>query len=295
MASTEVAPSRDQQDTVVEIDGDRLHRVGARPGLREYLVRLWDYRQFVFYDSRARVVTGTRRDRLGSAWLILNPVFNALTFYLIFGLLLRTSRGIDNFVGYLIIGVFIFQVSAGSITTGARSVQSNRALLQSFAFPRITMPVAASVREALTAVPLVLAMLLMIVVIPPFEQPTWRWLLILPALALQWMFNFGVGLVLARVITRVHDISHVIPFALRGWMYASAVFYSFDRMVDDPALLAVLKANPLYCVLDILRDSILYARTPPLTSWANLTIWSLAALLIGVLFFWHGEESYGRD
>ena len=68
------------------VDMRRLTRVGARPGFLDYLVQLWDFREFIYYDARARVQSGTRRDRLGSAWLLLNPIFNGLTYYVIFGL-----------------------------------------------------------------------------------------------------------------------------------------------------------------------------------------------------------------
>lgn len=273
---------------------DGMHRVGARPSLPSYLVQLWRYRHFIAFDARARVLSGTRRDKLGSAWLILNPVFNGLTYFLIFGLLLRTSGGIQNFVGYLVIGVFLFQISSGSITSVARSVRSNQAVIQAFTFPRATIPVAANVREALVNVPLVLAMLVIIVLIPPAEPITWRWLLVLPALALQWVFNLGVGMILARLISRVHDVTHLLPFLLRAWMYGSAVFYSFDRFVSHPGVLAVLKANPLFCLLEIVRDCVLYAQLPSWQSWLTLTAWAFGALLVGFVYFWRGEESYGR-
>ncbi|MGO2541938.1 MAG: ABC transporter permease, partial [Specibacter sp.] len=91
----------------VPVDLSQLKRVGARPPFLDYLVQLWDFRQFIYYDARARVQSGTRSDKLGSAWLILNPVFNGLTYFLVFGLLLNTSKGIPNFIGYLVIGVFM--------------------------------------------------------------------------------------------------------------------------------------------------------------------------------------------
>ena len=110
----------------VPIDMDQLQRVGARPRFLDYLVQLWDFREFIFYDARARVQSGTRRDKLGSAWLILNPLFSGMTYYVIFGLLLGTGKGIPNFLGYLVIGIFMYQITAGAITSGARSIQQNR-------------------------------------------------------------------------------------------------------------------------------------------------------------------------
>lgn len=277
------------------LDLSQLSRVGARPSFLDYLVQLWDFKNFIIYDARARVKSGTRRDKLGSAWLILNPIFNGLTYFVIFGLLLGTGKGIPNFIGYLTIGIFMFQMTSGAITGGARSIQQNRALVQGFSFPRAALPLGVNLREAIRNVPLILAMLMLVLVIPPTEPITWRWLLILPVLALQFIFNLGVGLILARVISRVNDVTHLLPFALRAMMYLSAIFFSYERFIDKPVLLNIMQANPMFIIIDITRDSILYGVTPSLQSWAMLTTWSLAALIIGVIYFWKGEESYVRS
>ncbi|WP_314324434.1 ABC transporter permease [Paenarthrobacter ilicis] len=276
------------------VDMRRLTRVGARPGFLEYLVQLWDFREFIFYDARARVQSGTRRDRLGSAWLLLNPIFNGLTYYVIFGLLLQTGHGIENYVGYLVIGIFIFQGTSGAITSGARSIHSNKAVVQAFNFPRATLPIGVNIREVMSNVPLILAMLLIITLVPPVEKITWLWLLIIPAIVLQSVFNLGVSLILARVISRVHDATHLIPFFMRAWMYGSAIFYSYERFVTHPDVLAIMKLNPLFNVIDIVRSCVLYAQAPTWQSWATLAVWALGTLLVGMIFFWHGEESYGR-
>ena len=279
----------------LSVDFRRLQRVGARPGFVDYLIKVWDYRHFISYDARARVQSGNRRDRLGSIWLILNPVLNGLTYYLIFGLLLQTGRGIENFVGYLVIGIFLFQFSSRSITNGARSIQQNRAVIQAFSFPRATLPIAVNMRELFANIPVLIVMVLIVMVLPPTEEVTWRWLLIVPALALQWIFNLGVGLILARVISKVNDVVHLLSFALRALMYASAVFYSYERFIDHPVLLQIVQLNPLFNVLDIVRDCLLYAQVPDWQSWAILASWAFGALAIGAVYFWRAEETYGRS
>ncbi|MCC3271137.1 ABC transporter permease [Arthrobacter zhangbolii] len=278
----------------LSVDLRGLQRVGARPGFVDYLVQIWNYRHFIAYDAKSRVQSGNRRDRLGSAWLILNPILNGLTYYLIFGLLLNTGRGIENFIGYLVIGIFLFQFSSRAITNGARSIQQNRAVIQAFSFPRATLPISVNLRELLANIPVLIVMMLLVLLVPPTEDVTWRWLLVIPALALQWIFNLGVGLILARIISQVNDVVHLLSFALRAWMYASAVFYSFDRFIDDPVVLNILELNPLFQVLDIVRDCLLYATVPSWQSWAILSCWALGALAVGAVYFWRAEESYGR-
>ncbi|MDP5228555.1 MULTISPECIES: ABC transporter permease [Arthrobacter] len=278
----------------LSVDMRNLGRVGARPRFLEYLVQLWDFRGFIAYDARARVLSGTRRDRLGSAWLLLNPVFNGLTYYLIFGVLLHTSAGIDDFIGYLVVGLFIFQYCAGAISEGARSISSGRSVVQAFSFPRAALPIGANLREALRAVPLVIAMLLLVILLPPGEHIGLKWLLVIPALLLISPFNLGVSFILARIISAVGDVAHLLPFAIRAWMYGSAVFYSFDRFVTHPQLLQLLRMNPLFNVIDIVRSVLLYNRLPEWQSWAGLGMFAFGALVIGLVFFWQGEEGYVR-
>lgn len=278
----------------VPVDMSKLKRVGARPKFLDYLVQLWDFRQFIYYDARARVQSGTRRDKLGSAWLILNPIFNGLTYFLVFGLLLNTSKGIPNFIGYLVVGIFMYQISSGAIMSGARSMQQNKSLVQGFSFPRAALPIGVNLREFLSHVPMLIAMLLIVLVIPPAEPVTWRWLLLLPVLVLQFAFNLGVGLILARIISKVNDVTHLLPFMLRLLMYLSAIFYSVDRFASQPVILKLMQMNPMFIIIDITRDSILYGVTPSLTSWAMLTAWAMIALVIGMVFFWRAEESYVR-
>ncbi|MEK8227741.1 hypothetical protein NKG05_18995 [Oerskovia sp. M15] len=75
------------------ISAGRLNRVGARPPLGEYIAQLWDRRYFLWADARAKVTSGTRETLLGTAWLVIKPILDGLTYFLIFGLLLKSSRG----------------------------------------------------------------------------------------------------------------------------------------------------------------------------------------------------------
>ncbi|WP_404320349.1 ABC transporter permease [Arthrobacter luteolus] len=279
----------------VRVDLRTLTRVGAKPGLIDYLISLWNYRHFMVYDARARVQSGNKRDRLGSAWLLLDPLLNGIGYFLIFGLLLGASRGIENFIGYLIIGVFLFQMSSRAIVSGARVIPTNRNVIQAFNFPRATLAVAVNIRELLANIPVIIMMLLMILVIAPAEEITWRWLLLVPAVGLQLLFNLGAGLMLAPLVAKVNDVVHVISFAMRFWLFASCVMFSIDRYDGVPVIKAMVEANPLYLVLDIVRSSVLYAQTPGWQSWAGLAAWALGTVVVGMLVFWKGEESYGRD
>jgi len=288
-----LARERARPVRVESVDRTLLQPVSGRPPLSDYLGHVWQRRHFIWADARAHVLGGTSGNLLGTAWLVINPVLDGAVYYVIFALLLRANRGIDNFLGYLIIGVFLFQFTTQCLTQGARSVVAGRQLIRSFAFPRAALPVAAVVRQTISFVPVLLVMVTLIAAIPPVEPVTWRWVLVPGALALQMMLNLGLALLAARAVSAFPDLTHLISVFTRFWLYGSAVFFSYERFIDHPVLLEVVQLNPMFIVLDITRDSLLYGVTPSAQSWRVLAAWSVALLVAGTVYFWRGEESYG--
>lgn len=272
----------------------RLTKVGQRPDFVDYLVQLWDRRSFIFFDARARVQSGNEKNFLGSLWLVLTPVLSGLSFYLIFGLLLNTSQGIPNFIGYLIIGVFTFQMTTRSIVGGAKSLTGNTSMIRAFQFPRASLPIAVNVRELLSNVPVTIVMLLFVIFSAPVEEITWRWLLIVPAILLQFLFNLGIGMLLAPLVLKIPDAGMLLSFVMRLWMYASAVFFSEHRWDNYPVVRTIMDFNPVFLVIKIIRDSVLYADTPALRSWVVLGLFAAVSVAAGLVVFWRREETYGR-
>lgn len=270
-----------------------LEHVYQRPPLGEYLTRLWERRHFIRADARGRVISGSRGTLLGMGWLILRPILDGAAYYVIFGLVLRTSRGIENFVGYLLIGIFLFQFTARCLSGGANSLVTGKNLLKAFSFPRAALPIGAVARETLSFIPVLGVMLLLILALPPTEQITWRWLLLPLILALQLAFAYGLALAAARATAHIPDLSQLISVLTRFWLYGSAVFFSYDSFDSYPGIQAVMEVNPMFVVLDMTRDVLLYAETPTLQSWALLVAWSVALGAGGTVYFWRGEERYG--
>lgn len=285
---------REQPTSLEVVSAGRLKQVGARPPVREYLAQLWSRRHFLWAEARAKASSGTRETVLGQAWMIINPILSGLAYYLIFGLILETSRGIDNFLGYLVIGVFLFQFTTQCVTGGARSIQSGRNLIRAFSFPRVSLPISVILRSVLNLVPTIAAMLLLIATLPEDETWTPAALLFPVVLLLQTCLATGIALFFARLTTVLPDISQLISVGMRLWLYTSAVFFSIERFEKFPWIVGLMEANPMYMVLDAARDCVLYATVPDAATWIGLTSWGLGVLVVGFLFFWQGEESYGR-
>ncbi|MEV8144207.1 ABC transporter permease [Specibacter sp. NPDC078709] len=273
----------------------RLKRVGARPSFLDYLVSLWDYRHFIYYDAKARVTTNNEKDKLGSLWLIISPILNGLMFFFVMGVLLKSGRNIENFVSYLIIGVFLFQFSTRSINASSRAIFSNKNVIHAFKFPRASLVISTNLRELLLNIPVILTLMALVIVLPPDERLSVKWFLIVPIIVLQFIFNVGAGLILARLSARYNDINQVLTYGMRAWMYLSCMFFSIERFSEMPIIMKIMEHNPLYQVLFMAREALIYDKTPSWNSWIILSLWAFTMLAVGAVYFWKAEESYGRE
>jgi teichoic acid transport system permease protein len=228
---------------------------------------------------------------LGNLWHVVNPLLLIGVYFVIFGVLLQTDRGVDNYIAYLAIGVFSFRFTQNSIQQGAGSIVGNSGLIRSMYFPRAILPIAEVVEQVLLLVPSVAVVLL--IAILSGQPPLWTWLLLPFIFAVQTLFNLGGAFIAARVSDAFHDFRNVLPYFFRILFYGSAVLFSVDRFVTDPALLKVFYANPIYAYITLARYAILSEPLP----WqvvVSALIWAVVLLVVGLLYFRAGEPRYGR-
>lgn len=273
-----------------------MQAVGRRPRLTDYLRQVARRRYFVLALARSGIRSATARDRLGPVWLVLTPLLQGAVYAAIFGFLLQTSRGVDNFLGYLLVGVFLFQYTAKSLSDGSKAVTGNRKLIQVLSFPRAALPLSTTLRNTLQLVPAFGVALALVLLAPGEEVVSWRWVLLVPVLVLMTLFNLGLSFVAAWAAARVNDVQQVIPFLLRIWFYTSGIFFAFDRFTGGREWLeAVLTLNPMHVFLTLARDAFLYGQDSPASFWWQAAAWSVGVTVLGFVLFWRDEETYSHD
>ncbi len=270
---------------------------GARPTVKDYLSQLWDRRHFMVAFSRAKLTAQYGRARLGPLWLVVTPLLNASVFYLVFGVLLQSKRGVPDYIPFLVTGVFVWAFTQSSVNAGVKSISGNLGLVRALHFPRAALPLALCLQQFQQ---LLYSLLVLLAVLLGFGiPPTWHWLLAFPALALQSLFNAGLALAVARLGSRTPDLAQLMPFVLRTWMYLSGVMYSLtDKAQHLPeAVQPLLPLNPAAIYLDLMRfaliDSFTADQLPPHV-WAVALVWAVVVGGGGFIYFWRAEESYGR-
>ncbi|MFD6422804.1 ABC transporter permease [Streptomyces sp. NPDC060198] len=272
---------------------------GARPGLIAYVRQLWGRRHFIMAFSRAKLTAQYSQAKLGQLWQVATPLLNALVYYLIFGLILGTRKGMsqDVFIPFLVTGVFVFTFTQSSVMAGVRAISGNLGLVRALHFPRASLPISFSLQQLQQ---LLFSMIVLVAVAVAFgSYPTLSWLLVIPALVLQFCFNTGLAMVMARLGSKTPDLAQLMPFVMRTWMYASGVMFSITVMLQDkPQWIAnVLQYNPAAVYMDLVRFALIDgygAENLPAHVWAVATAWALVVGALGFVYFWKAEERYGR-
>ncbi|MEV0844620.1 ABC transporter permease [Streptomyces sp. NPDC049954] len=274
---------------------------GARPSLPAYVRQLWSRRHFILAFSRAKLTAQYSQAKLGQLWQVATPLLNALVYFFIFGLLLGARRGIDKdiYVPFLVTGVFVFAFTQSSVQAGVRAISGNLGLVRALHFPRASLPISFSLQQLQQ---LLYSMLVLVVILVATGcYPGFSWLLVVPALVLQFVFNTGLALIFARLGAKTPDLAQLMPFVMRTWMYGSGVMFSLPAMLADkdvPGWVTdVLQWNPAAVYMDLIRfgfiDKYGSEYLPPHV-WAVAVGWAVVIGALGFVYFWKAEERYGR-
>jgi teichoic acid transport system permease protein len=234
-----------------------LHPSAARPKIPVYLRQLKRRWSFIVAFATARNIAMYTEARLGQLWQVLTPLLNAGVYFLIFGILLKVNRGVPNYLAFLVTGVFVFNFTQRAFVSTSTVITDSLPLIRALQFPRAALPLAYVIIE-LQQMLLSMAVLA-IIVLSTGEPITWYWLLALPALLLQTIFNIGVGLFVARIGSQVNDFSQLLPFLLRTWMYLSGVLFNISTLSvrDHPWVVALLEINPAALYITLIRNALL--------------------------------------
>ena len=271
-----------------------LQSLQTRPSFREYCRQLWERRAFIWTDARFKALRTTKDYRLWRTWLVLQPLLDVAFYAFLFGLILKTSRGIDNFVGFLILGVIFMRMIVGQMTQGIMLIRNSRGLIRTFTFPKASLAISQTLRSMLDNILPGMMAVIMALAAQKFSSLSWSILLVVPLFVLLHIFGCGLMLITARLTAVIPDTRALINFFSQAWFFLSGVMFSIDRFVNHPALHEAMTANPAYIFLTAIRGSVLYAAPPSLATWATLTAWSFGTFLVGMIYFWQAEARYVR-
>lgn len=274
-----------------------LKPVGRRPPLRRYVKDVWRHRHLMWAMAKGEFTTEHQDNYLGFVWAVINPLLLGLAYFLIFGLLLGTSRGIEHFITFLTTGLFAFALFSVALTSGSKSLLSRMGMIRAMQFPRVLPPLVVVLAAFFSQLP-AFAVLLVIALWDQGGQVSWWWLLYPVALGIILVMALGIAMLTARMVHAVRDLANLMPLLVRLLRYVSGVFFSISLQVERigaPGWVSfVLEYQPAAVCLSLVRQTIWSPAEPDPVVWAVAVGWAVFFFVVGFVVFWRGEGTYGR-
>lgn len=220
---------------------------------------------------------------LGPAWLVLQPAL-LLSVYIFVYLVVFKMRfpGFSSleYVLYVFTGLVPYMGTIDAITSGSVSIKQNIHLVKNVMLPIELVPVRAVLVASLAqAVGLSIIVLLSAL----SGSLTWHVLWLPLVWVLHILMLFGVVWILSSIAVGLPDISYFISLFLFLLMWVSPIGFTPDMVPAN--LAAVLYLNPVYYLVEMYRDSLLFGRLPSLFDAGVYVGLSLGLFAVGSAFF----------
>ena len=256
------------------------------PPLRKYWKSLWSRRTFIAEYSRSELREQHFDSIFGQLWLILNPLLLSGVYFLLI-VIIGGSGGALRY-GHLTASLFLFYLISNSLSGGVKSVTAGQRLILNTAFPRMMLPISATVIAFFKFIPTLFVFLIMRTVLGlPFGWEMW-WAI--PIILIALVFALGVAILISTINVYFRDIASFLPYLIRTLLYLSPILYEASAL--KPELRILQHINPLFALLDSWSTAIVHAQTPELASMLAASGWALGVLLVGTYFFLSREREF---
>lgn len=290
----DVQPLDSVHGEVIIVDASGLRELKRTTSLTAYIRRLWSARDFLWQDAKSRAFRSTRDFYFWRLWLVADPILNAAMYGLLFGGLLRTSHGVDNYLGFIIVGITFFGFLSRLFRGGGGLLKAMGPFIKAFDFPRTAIVLGRSLQMLLDSLLPLVVCAVVAIFSAGLSNLSWHFVLIIPLYLLLHLFGTGLMLITARLTTFIPDVRALIDVVNRAWFFGSGIFFSIERFATNPTLATLMMNNPAYIFIESFRGAMLYNSAPSLAQWGLMAMWSLGTFLVGFIYFYDGEERYDR-
>ena len=271
-----------------------------------FFKELYQYRYLLREIVAKNIKIQYRNSVLGVFWTLLQPLLTTLVLVLVFGEIFKSNRDY-NFPLYVLTGRLLYEFYSQSTKRAMRSVTGSASVLKKVKVPKYIYPLSNIISNFVT-------FLISLIVLAGFLAFFLRWpseknpapvinhniLFVFVPLIILFLLCIGAGLILSTLAVFFKDIEYIYDVFCMLLFYATPVIFDIGQQ-SNPALIFALKINPLYSIVSMFRDCVLYGgnQLPGFAGWPfnpHHLLYSLGCalvlILIGALAFWRKQDKF---
>ena len=260
------------------------------------LGRAFVYPLLTIWRNRSLIRVMVRRDILGrykgsfggSFWTIMNPLLLMLTYFFVFGVVIRDpSLSRSEFALYFLAGMLPWLPFSEAAGRSPGVILEHRNFVKKLVFAVETLPVNLVVSGLVTecfAVALYCGFLLALRHGIPLTI-LWLPVLMVP----QVLFTLGVSWFLAGLGAFVRDLGQMIGFVLTVWFFMTPICYPEKQLLERAPFLT---KNPMYVLVRAYRAIFLENHAPSFGALWKFSLLSILVFVLGHAWFYKLRKSF---
>lgn len=253
------------------------------------LAEIWEYRELLYFLTWRDIKVRYKQTVIGILWVLLQPLLTTVIFTIIFSTFARFETVNVPYPVFALSGLIIWLFVHGSVTMAALSFVNNPTFVTKVYFPRLIVPVAASVAGAFD---LIFSLVVLAGMLAWYRVVPAASILLVPLfLVMGVLLSVAVGTLFSALNVRFRDVKFALPFILQVWMIASPLFYPSTLVAESWRYIYAI--NPMVGIVEGFRSSIF--GTPFDWPVIGVSAASLAVLLVFSLFTFSWLEDKFAD
>lgn len=226
----------------------------------ELVTTLREHRDLILSFALRDIKARYKQTALGVAWAVLQPISMMVIFTVVFSLFAKVPSDGLPYPIFAYSALVFWTFFSTVVTSGTLAMVANSPLIRKIYFPRETLLLATVIAAALD---LLIASTIFAGMLAYYRiGVTLAVLWVLPLLALQMLFSFGLISATSAAHVNFRDIGHALPLVTQIWMLATPVAYPMSVIPDWLRPLYLL--NPMAPLIDGYRRAILQGLPPDL-------------------------------
>lgn len=268
----------------------------VKPTRKQYVKNFIKYRYLLEELVRKNIKLQYRNSVLGILWTLLQPFLTMLVLVFVFGGVFgRSDDGVVNYPIYLLCGRLLYDFYSQATKKSMRSVLGNASIIKKVYVPKYIYPLSNIISTFVTflnsLIVLVVVMLYFIIIGKPIQITPYVLLTIVPIL-IMLILCMGVGMILATLDVFFRDVEYLYDVFCMLLFYATPIFYTVESLHLKSWMKMALMANPLYSIVEMFRDCVLFGQMWNWNHFAYALCFSLAMLFIGFYVFYKNQDKF---
>lgn len=253
------------------------------------LKEIWLYRELLYFFTWRDIKVRYKQTVIGVLWVLLQPLITMIVFSIFFGRFAKIpSEGIPYPI-FVYAGLLPWTLFAQGLTRSTESLVSDSNLIKKVYFPRLIIPIAATL-SALIDFFVSFLLLLMMMIFYGFIPSIAGFISSLGLVLLTFLCSIGIGFWLSSINVLYRDVRYVIPFVIHLGIFITPVIYPISMVPEHYR--GLLYLNPMSGIIESFKASLLGYKSLPIAGIGASVAVTVIFLLTGVYFFRRMERKF---